>query len=115
MAYTFYRNDIGVAGLSLALSAARSPLSTPVPAGSTIVITPSTQWSALCQISSGLIEQSGCGVGQEYRRWYIYGRSVRETHRLGKAVFDARAAFEALPQPSWTEGLTELLEEIADE
>lgn len=121
MAYTFHRNDIGVAGLSLALSAARVATFYSCSSGlghrhhaeyPMVGAVPDPERASLL---ARLIEQSGCGVGQEYGRWYIYGRSVRDMHALGKAVLAARDAFEALPQPAWTERLAELLEALADE
>ncbi|MFF6894303.1 hypothetical protein ACFY8Z_27105 [Streptomyces microflavus] len=121
MAHTFYWNDVGVAGLSLALSAARVATFYSCSSGlghrhharyPMVGAVPDLERAGLL---ARLITQAGCGVGQESGRWYIYGRSVGDTHNLGKAILDARDAFEALPEPSWTEGLAELLEELADE
>jgi hypothetical protein len=121
MAYTFRWNDIGVAGLSLALSAARIATFYSCSSGLNkrhhakypmVGAVPDPERAGLL---ARLIEENGCGIDQVYGRWYIYGRSVKDLHILGGAVLVARDAFDALPQPSWTEGLAELLEELADE
>ncbi|WP_369377838.1 hypothetical protein [Streptomyces sp. cg36] len=121
MAYTFRWNDVGVAGLSLALSAAR--IATFYSCSSGLDERHHAEYPMVgavpdperARLLARLIEENSCGVGQENGRWYIYGRSVRYMHGLGKAVLAARSAFDSLPQPSWTEGLTELLEELGDE
>ncbi|WP_075662455.1 hypothetical protein [Streptomyces acidiscabies] len=121
MAYTFRWNDVGVAGLSLALSAARIATFYSCSSGldkrhhayhPMVGAVPDPERAGLLV---RLIETHGCGVGQKYGRWYINGRSIKDMHALGRAVLLARDAFDALPQPAWTEGLAELLEELADE
>ncbi|MEU3522050.1 hypothetical protein ABZ770_43655 [Streptomyces sp. NPDC006654] len=121
MACTFRWNDVGVAGLSLALSAARIAAFYSCSSGldkrhhadhPMVGAVPDPERAGLLV---RLIETHGCGVGQKYGRWYIYGRSIKDMHVLGRAVLLARDAFDALPQPSWTEGLAELLEELSDE
>ncbi|MFE0642093.1 hypothetical protein ACFW2Y_10870 [Streptomyces sp. NPDC058877] len=121
MAYTFYWNDIGVAGLSLALSAARVATFYSCSSGlghrhhARYPMVGAVPDLERARVLARLITQSGCGVGQHGGRWYIYGRSVTTMHGLGMAILDARDAFEVMPQPSWTEGLAELLEELGDE
>ncbi|MHB9853644.1 hypothetical protein ACSYGO_30975 [Streptomyces krungchingensis] len=121
MAYTFHWNDVGVAGLSLALSAARIATFYSCSSGldkrhhaeyPTVGAVPDHERAGLL---ARLIEENGCGVDQKFGRWYIYGNSIKDMHGLGRAVLAARDAFDALPQPPWTEGLAELLEELADE
>ncbi|MFE6129038.1 hypothetical protein ACFQ6Q_12310 [Streptomyces sp. NPDC056437] len=121
MAYTFRWNDVGVAGLSLALSAARIATFYSCSGGldehhhaerPTVGAVPDPERARLL---ARLAEEHSCGVEQKYGRWYIYGRSVTDMHGLGRAVLVARDAFDALPQPSWTEGLSQLLEELAEE
>ncbi|GAA4993644.1 hypothetical protein [Streptomyces siamensis] len=121
MAYTFCWNDVGVAGLSLALSAARIATFYSCSSGlgvshhadyPTVGAVPDPERASLL---ARLAEQNGCGVDQVYGRWYIYARSIKDMHGLGKAVLAARDTFDALPRPSWTDGLAELLEELADE
>ncbi|MFD5492585.1 hypothetical protein ACFWH4_06540 [Streptomyces sp. NPDC127091] len=121
MAYTFYWNDVGVAGLSLALSAARTATFYSCSSGldehhhaeyPMVGAVPDPERASLL---ARLIEENGCGVDQEYGRWYVYGRSIKDMHGLGKAVLVARDAFDALPHPLWVEGLADLLEELADE
>lgn len=121
MAYTFHWNDVGVAGLSLALSAARIATFYSCSGGlderhhakcPTVGIVPDPERA---RPFVRLVEKHACGIEQTYGRWYIYGRSVMDMHGLGMAVLAARDAFDILPQPSWTEGLTQLLEEMAEE
>lgn len=118
MAYTFRSNDVGVAGLSLALSAARIATFYSCSSGldghhhAEYPIVGAAPDSERASLLARLIEENGCGVDQEYGRWYIYGRSIKDLHGLGRAVLAARDAFDALPQPHWTEGLVEFLEEL---
>ncbi|MBI0375177.1 hypothetical protein JBE27_02515 [Streptomyces albiflaviniger] len=121
MAYTFRWNDVGVAGLSLVLSAARIATFYSCSSGldehhhaeyPVVGAVPDPERASLL---ARLIEEIGCGVDQKYGRWYIYGRSIKDMHGLGRTVLAARDAFDARPQPSWAEGLAELLEELGEE
>ncbi|CAG7649301.1 hypothetical protein [Actinacidiphila bryophytorum] len=121
MAYTFRWNDVGVAGLSLALSAAR--IATFYSCSSGLDQRHHAEYPMVgavpdrerADLLARLIEENRCGVDQVYGRWYLYGRSVKDMHALGRAVLAARDAFDAQPRPSWTEGLAEFLEEHGEE
>lgn len=121
MAYTFHWNDVGVAGLSLALSAARIATFYSCSSGldehhhAECPMVGAVPDPERARLLARLAEEHSCGIEQKCGQWYIYGRSVKDMHGLGRAVLVARDAFDALPQPSWTEGLAQLLEELADE
>lgn len=111
----FSNNDPGVAGLSAALSAARVVTFYSCSAGGyhhakypTVGAVPDR---ARAELLVDLIRKSGCGVGQSDGRWYIYGRSVWQTHALAKSIVDSRELFDVLPAPAWTEGLQEVLDD----
>jgi len=115
MAYTFNHNDPGVAGLSMALNAARIVTFYSCSAGrnhhADYPMVGSVPDRARAELLLGLLRKSGCGVGQTYGRWYIYGPSIRHTHALANAIISSREAFDALPPPPWTTDLKEVLEE----
>lgn len=114
----FQGNDVGVAGVSLALSAARtvtfyscsSRLGSHHAKYPMVGVLPDTERAALVV---ELAEQAGCGVGQKWGRWYLYAKSVTALHALGRSILEHREAFDALPQPAWAEGLEEELVRIS--
>ncbi|WPO72383.1 hypothetical protein [Streptomyces sp. KN37] len=115
----FRWNDVGVAGLSLALSAARTATFYSCSSGldnhhadyPMVGVVPDAERAALI---AELAERTGCGVGQQWGRWYLYAKSVTALHALGQAVLERREAFDAMPQPTWVEGLEEELERVND-
>lgn len=116
----FYGNDIGVAGLSLALSAARGATFYSCSSGldshhhaeyPMVGVVPDVRRAILL---AELAERAGCGIGQQWGRWYLYAESVSAMHALGKLILEQRDAFDALPEPKWVDGLTEQLERIND-
>lgn len=113
-------NDVGVAGLSLALSAARTATFYSCSGGidhrhhaehPLVGVAPDPERGALI---IELAKLAGCGVDQRGGRWYLYGRSVTDLHALGRAIVEHREAFDALPAPAWVEGLAEELERADD-
>lgn len=113
-------NDVGVAGLSLALSAARTAtfyscsgdLGHRHHADHPMVgVAPDPERGALI---IELAKLAGCGVTQHWGRWYLYSRSVNDLHALGRAIVERREAFDALPPPAWVEGLAGELEHVDD-
>ncbi|AKG43869.1 N-6 DNA methylase [Streptomyces xiamenensis] len=116
----FNWNDVGVAGVSLAHSAAKAATFYSCSSGldkshhakyPTVGVLPDAQRAAMI---ADLAKCSDCGVGQQWGRWYLYARSVSALHGLGKAILTCRAAFDALPAPTWAEGLEAELEHISD-
>ncbi|WP_413101962.1 hypothetical protein [Streptomyces sp. Inha503] len=112
-------NDVEVAGLSLALSAARTATFYSC-SGETanhhadypmVGVAPDAERGALI---IELAKPAGCGVGQRRGRWYLYSRSVTALHALGQAIVEHREAFDSLPDPTWVEGLDEALEHVDD-
>ncbi|MDH6123641.1 hypothetical protein [Kitasatospora sp. GP82] len=116
--YSFFGNDVGVAGLSVALGAARVATFYSCSSGlgkqhhSEYPMVGAVPDHPRAVLLAELIEQNGCGVGQELGRWYIYGRSIWDMHALAKAILTERDMFDSLPRPSWVKGLAELLEEM---
>ncbi|AYV28984.1 hypothetical protein EES41_19935 [Streptomyces sp. ADI95-16] len=117
---TFYGNDVGVAGLSLALSAARGATFYSCSSGldshhhaeyPMVGVVPDVQRASLL---AELAERAGCGIGQQWGRWYLYAGSVSAMHVLGQLILEQRDAFDALPEPKWVDGLAEQLERIDD-
>ncbi|MBK5990421.1 MULTISPECIES: hypothetical protein [Streptomyces] len=115
----FRWNDVGVAGVSLALSAARTATFYSCASGlghhhakyPTVGVVPDAERAALL---AELAERAGCGIGQQRGRWYLYARSVTAFHALGQSILKHREAFDTLPQPGWADGLEEELERIND-
>lgn len=115
----FRWNDVGVAGLSLALSAARTATFYSCSSGlgqhhakyPTVGVVPDAKRAALL---AELAERAGCGIGQQWGRWYLYARSVTALHTLGQSILKSREAFDAVSLPSWADGLEEELERIND-
>ncbi|MFF4699858.1 hypothetical protein [Streptomyces chattanoogensis] len=115
----FHWNDVGVAGVSLALSAARTATFYSCASGldnhhadhPMVGVVPDLQRAALI---AELAEGAGCGIGQHWGRWYLYAKSVTALHALGQSILEHREAFDALPQPAWVEGLEEELERVND-
>ncbi|MEI5098611.1 hypothetical protein RB200_07975 [Streptomyces sp. PmtG] len=116
----FSWNDVGVAGVSLALSAARTATFYSCSSGldnshhakyPMVGVVPDAERAALI---AELAERAGCGIGQQWGRWYLYARSVTAFHALGESILERREAFDALPQPTWVEGLEAELERISD-
>ncbi|MFC7308458.1 hypothetical protein ACFQVC_30090 [Streptomyces monticola] len=116
----FHWNDIGVAGASLALSAARTATFYSCSSGldhrhhakyPMVGFVPDAERATLI---AELAERTGCGIGQQWGRWYLYARSVTAFHALGQSILEHRQAFDALPQPTWVEGLEEELERAND-
>ncbi|MEY9938559.1 hypothetical protein [Streptacidiphilus sp. MAP5-3] len=111
----FSNNDPGVAGLSTALSAARVATFYSCSAGGNhhaeYPMVGAVPDRARAELLVDLIRKSGCGVGQTYGRWYIYSRSVWQTHALAKAIIDSRELFDVIPAPAWTDGLQEMLDD----
>jgi hypothetical protein len=112
-------NNVGVAGLSLALSAARTATFYSCSGGTDdhhadypmVGVIPDAERGALI---IELAKLEDCGVGQRWGRWYVYGRSVTALHALGQAIIKHREAFDGLPDPTWVEGLAEELEHVDD-
>ena len=109
-------NDVGVAGLSIALSAARTATFYSCSSGidrrhhahyPMVGVAPDAERGA---VIIELAKIAGCGVDQHGGRWYLYSRSVTALHALGQAIVERREAFDALPDPTWVEGLAEQLE-----
>lgn len=115
----FHWNDVGVAGVSLALSAARTATFYSCSGGlgnhhaeyPMVGVVPDAERAALIV---ELAEHTGCGVGQQWGRWYLYAKSVTALHALGQSIIEHREAFDALPPPTWVEGLEEELERVND-
>ncbi|MFC9232574.1 hypothetical protein ACFTZI_27005 [Streptomyces decoyicus] len=115
----FHWNDVGVAGVSLALSAARTATFYSCSSGlanhhaeyPTLGVVPDAERAARI---AELARRSGCGVGQLWGRWYLYAKSVTAFHALGQSILEHREAFDALPQPTWVQGLEEELERVND-
>ncbi|MCX4664738.1 hypothetical protein OG711_21645 [Streptomyces uncialis] len=116
----FYGNDVGVAGLSLALNAARGATFYSCSSGldshhhaeyPLVGVVPDAQRASLL---AELVERAGCGMGQQWGRWYLYAESVSSMHTLGQLILEQREAFDALPEPKWVDGLAEQLERIND-
>jgi hypothetical protein len=116
----FNWNDVGVAGVSLALSAAKAATFYSCSSGlgkthhakyPTVGVLPDAQRAAMI---ADLAKRSDCGVDQQWGRWYLYARSVSALHDLGQAVLGCREAFDALPAPAWAEGLEEELERVSE-
>ncbi|MEV6046451.1 hypothetical protein [Streptomyces xanthochromogenes] len=115
----FQWNDVGVAGVSLALSAARTATFYSCSSGlgnhhakyPMVGVVPDAERAALI---AELAERAGCGIGQQWGRWYVYAKSVTALHALGRLILVHREAFDALPQPMWVEGLEEELERVND-
>ncbi|GAA3961715.1 hypothetical protein GCM10023085_50180 [Actinomadura viridis] len=117
---SFYWNDVGVAGLSLALSAARTATFYSCSSGldnqhhaeyPMVGVIPDAERAALM---ARLAKRTGCGIGQQWGRWYVYAKSVTAIHALGQSVLEHREAFDALPQPTWVEGLEDELERLSN-
>ncbi|WP_339155839.1 hypothetical protein [Actinomadura luteofluorescens] len=117
---SFYWNDVGVAGLSLALSAARTATFCSCSSGldnqhhaeyPMVGVIPDAERAALI---ARLAKRTGCGIGQRWGRWYVYAKSVTAIHALGQSVLEQREAFDALPQPTWVEGLEDELERLSN-
>lgn len=114
----FRWNDVGVAGVSLALSAARTATFYSCSSGlgkhharyPMVGVVPDVERAKLIV---ALARSTGCGVGQQGGRWYLYARSVTALHALGQSILERREAFDALPTPAWAEGLEEELERIS--
>ncbi|MEE1737994.1 hypothetical protein PUR49_16000 [Streptomyces sp. BE147] len=115
----FHWNDVGVAGVSLALCAARTATFYSCSSGldnhhakhPMVGVIPDAERAALI---AELAERAGCGIGQQWGRWYVYAKSVTALHALGRSILEHREAFDALPQPTWVEGLEEELERISN-
>ncbi|MFF7262184.1 hypothetical protein ACFZCL_18125 [Streptomyces sp. NPDC008159] len=114
----FRGNDVGVAGVSLALSAARTATFYSCSGGEDhraeypmVGVVPDSERALLI---AKLARSTGCGIGQQSGRWYVYARSVTALHALAQSVLEHREAFDALPQPEWVDGLEEELERIND-
>jgi hypothetical protein len=97
-------NDVGVAGLSLALSAARTATFYSCSAGTDnhhadypmVGVIPDAERGALIV---ELAKLADCGVGQRWGRWYLYGRSVTALHALGLAICEAPRNFRRPASP----------------
>ncbi|WDG29697.1 hypothetical protein N7925_15760 [Streptomyces sp. CA-278952] len=116
----FQFNDVGVGGLSLALSAARAATfyscsgshDTSHHADHPLVgVVPDAERA---QLLAELTERAGCGIGQEWGRWYVYAASVTEMHALAQLILAQRDVLDALPEPQWAHGLVEQLELMQD-
>jgi hypothetical protein len=114
----FYGIDPGAAGLSLALSAARTATfyacSASTVSGSHHADEPTV--GVVVDPDRGLIiarlaAAADCGIGQQDGCWYIYAQSVTALHALGRSILAHRDEFDALPLPAWTDGLEEALAE----
>jgi hypothetical protein len=112
----FHGLDVGVAGLSLALSAARAATFYSCSSGidsyhhaeyPMVGVVPGIERAKLI---AEMAERADCGIGQERERWYIYARSVSAMHALAQLVLAQREAFDALPEPGWVCGLAGQLE-----
>ncbi|MFE9238059.1 hypothetical protein [Streptomyces sp. NPDC007007] len=113
-------NDVGVAGLSLALSAARTATFYSCSGGvdnnhhasyPMVGVVPDAVRGALI---TELAKLADCGIDQQLGRWYLYGRSVTALHALGLAIVKHRSAFDAMPDPAWVGGLDEELKRLND-
>lgn len=115
----FHWNDIGVAGVSLALCAARTATFYSCSSGlgnhhakyPMVGVIPDAERAALIV---KLAERAGCGIGQQWGRWYVYAKSVTALHALGQSILEHREAFDVMPRPTWVEGLEEELERIGN-
>lgn len=111
-------NDAGVAGLSIALSAARAvtfySCSASLERGRhharypMVGVVPDADRAELI---AELARSAGCGIGQYEGRWYLYAKSVTDMHGLARLILEQRMAFDAMPAPCWAHGLEAELKE----
>ncbi|WP_019930113.1 hypothetical protein [Nocardia sp. BMG111209] len=109
--------DIGVAGLSFALSASGAATFYSCSGGSghhhadypiVGVIPDAARATAIARLA----KSAGCGIDQIHGRWYIFGRSVYEMHNLGQLIYESRKLFDSFRRPEWFVGLADAIADI---
>jgi len=107
--------DVGVAGLSLVLSAACyatcfSCRTHPSRAGDHMPQVIMAAEPQRVRVLARHAERAGCGVeNMEGGLVCVYSASVRHLHALAQAMLDARAKLEELPPPAWLPRVQEYL------
>jgi hypothetical protein len=107
--------DVGVAGLTLVLSAACyvtcfSCRTHPSRAGDHMPQVIMAAEPQRVRVLAGHAERAGCGVeSMDGGLVCVYAASVRHLHALAQAMLDARAELEELPQPAWRPRVQEYL------
>lgn len=117
--WLFRGNDVGAAGLVLALCAAgfatcyscrghADLTGAPVPQ-----VRLGTEPERL-QVLARLADQSNCGLETHDGLATVYARSVSDLHQLAQLLLDKRAVFDELPSPPWRVRAMEALDRGED-
>ncbi|GAB3428310.1 hypothetical protein [Flindersiella endophytica] len=117
--WLFRWNEVGAAGLVLALSAAGYATCTSCRGhvGLTHERAPqvglSTEPERL-RLSVDHARRADCGVETSGGLVWVYGRSVADLHALARLILDERVVFDALPDPPWRARALKALEQGED-
>jgi hypothetical protein len=96
--------EIGVAGLTHALSAmrcrtaasCRSHISSHTWSDCPVVFFAAPAWRV--ELLAELVSSEGCGLGEDRDMLTIYGPSIRDTHRLAERILIERGRFRKMPE-----------------